>query len=918
VPYTPREAAASADSINTYDAFALGPGTYSASASLTCSDTLTCCLCAIKGVTGPIVQSASLAEPTGTYSSISKAFGSNNTAGNCIIVSVEFFELAFPFFEPVTAACTDTQGNTYSEIQFARALSSNEHFIGTFIAFGVAAGANTVTVTFSGLGVPGQAACIAIHEYPGGTSVDAVAAGGVLGPGLNSLSIATTSAGDLLFLGIGIGSACAGSPQAVTGPLPGGWLVTDEPSLGFMDRTGYLSKKANNGHEWTLELRQRGSATIPLWIPAGDSYTPTRLMPVYLFDQTAAGGYIPVWSGLVQDFAFNMINRAGDREGTITAVSFEAVFDTIYCQPMQFVNKTCGYILTALFNAFESGCPVFLGTIQAGVTLPLFNANLGDKLSDLFDQLATTSQFAWNINPATQQLFFGTPSSLTAPFTLTNDLVLWDSVGWKVNGGDFRNHQGVKLSYDAFSHSEEYFVGAGQVNFTLMRPVEQVIGAYVTTATPNTASGSFSGQPTAGDTITVGEAAGAWQGPFHIYGSGGLIIVGGYVYEVTFAGTSGATQPNFAAYPVTGDTVGDNSVIWTNLGPAGLTTGITTYTFETALDNTQFGQILIGGTVAQTVQNTVDALNAAAPYSGIPSTLGRGLGFSLPTWENSQINAVSVTGTGFTAKQKIPGSGFIAALSSTGTAFAWSAANTSGGTSPQTSVGPNEGAWISIAVYVNGTSTTAPGLGYTTGSAAVRLATPLNSGTNLVVEYTRTDGNVIEVEDSASVAALAVITHGTGRVMQMTDQSSLGLISTSAAAGLQLAQGILAAYGVAPTEFDFKTYQPGASPGQTLTVSLASPTPAWLIALLNFGWVVLSMQAQFLIRNRTPSGLFGHYKYTLKLVNIQEIDSPLDFWERMGGGSSGGGGGAGGGPVNSSGNTGLLAAVTIDGTTVTY
>lgn len=896
--YTSRQSASSADSIDTYDALALGPGTYSASASLSCNDFLHATLLAVKGA-GPLVQSAASASASGSFSSVSLAFTNPNTAGNCIIVSLDFAAS----FVVVSATCMDSNGNTYPEIQFDH-VPGGGVFAGTFVAFGIAAGANTVTINLTGAGTPGGAIAIAISEYAGGTAVDSFDHEFLIGAGTVSLSVPTTAAGDLLYLGISISHACAGSPFDVVGPIPQGWLVTNEPSLGFQDRTGYLSKKANNGHEWTLELRERGSATIPLWIPAGDSYTPTRLMPVYLYDETVPDGYVLEWSGLIQDFEWHMVDRAGNREATITAVSWESVMDTIYCEPMQFVNQTCGFILTTLFNAFENGSPISLGVIQAGATVPLFNVNKGDKLSDIADQLATTSSFTWNIPCATQQLFFGDPNSVASPFNLTNDLVLWESVEWKVNGADFRNWQGVKGSYDAFPHSEEYFVGAGQTAFTLMRPVEQAVAAYITTATPNTATASFSGQPSPGDTITVGPAAGAWQGPSHIYALDGYIIVSGFVFQVTTAGTSGLTEPNFLANTVTGDTVIDNSVIWTCRGTATLGSIITSYEFVSALDNTQFGQILIGATLAETVQNLVDTLNASIPYGGTPATKGRGLTFSLPTWENSQVNAITVTGTGFTVTQKIPGSGNVAALSSTGTAFAWSAANTSGGTSPQTGVGPGEPAWFSIAVYAEGTSTTAPGLSYIQGSAVVNLATPLNTGTNLVVEYTRTDGNVIEVADDASIAALAAISHGTGRIMQMTDQSTLGLISTSAAALLQLAQQILAAYGVAPTSFNFKMYKPGLSPGQTLTAALASPqTPAWLVALLNGNWVIESMEAQFLIRPRTPTGLYGHYKYTVKTVNIQEIASTLDFWERMGGGGTSGGGGAGAALVATSGGT---------------
>ena len=650
-------------------------------------------------------------------------------------------------------------------------------------------------------------------------------------------------------------------------------------------------------HSFDLKLRERGTANYTLVSNPQDptsapiSYLPTMGQPIYLYDQNVSG-YALVFAGLIQDYTIRWSGITGLRYIDVSAVSLESVFDTVYAQPMQFVNQTCGAILTALFNAFENGCPVTLGTVQAGATVPLFNANLGDKLSDLFDQLATTSEFTWGVNPQTQQLFFQLPTATPAPFTIQSANVLWDSISQKFDNADYRNRQAVKLSFDAFPHSQEGFVGAGQQTFTLMRPVEQVVAAWVTTSTPNTATAAFSGQPSPGDTFSVGPAQGAWQSA-HIYGLGGVIVVSGIGFKVTTAGTSGGTQPaGFLTQTVVGDTVNDNTVIWTCQGPAGLGTGFTTYTWVTALDNTQYGQVLIGLTLAASVQNAVDALNATAPYGGTPATNGKGLTISLPTWENSQVNAISVTGTGFTVTQKIPGSGWIAGLTSTGTAFSWSAVTTSGGTSPQTAVGPNEPATLSISVYAVGTSNSDPGLSYTEGSAVVQLATPLNSGTNLTVEYTRTDGNVIEVENTAAVTALAAISHGTGKYQQSTDQSSTGLISTDAAAGLQFAQQILATFDITQQKFELQLYQPGITPGQVLTLALNSP-----LNVMNGSYLVLSIKGElvptfpYLDNPNAPNA--GHYRYTADLINVNLIGTDLAFWLGLGGGGSGGGSGGG-------------------------
>ena len=739
-----------------------------------------------------------------------------------------------------------------------------------------------------------------------------------------------------------------------------GWLVVDEPTLGPTVRSSYLflgqgAQHKGAQHSFNLQLRQRGNATYTLVsnpldpMSAPSNYLPTLFQQIWLYDQNASG-FTLVFTGLIQDFTERWVSTEGLRYIDCTAASLECVLDTIYAQPMQFVSQTCGAILSTLFNAFESGSQLSLGTIQAGPTIPLFNAQLGDKLSDLFSQLATTAQFVWGVNPQTQQIYFQLPTVTAAPFSLTSTEALWDTISDKTDGTVYRNRQAVKLSYDAFSHSMEFFIGAGQQSFTLMRPVQQATNAYVTLSTPNTATGIFSGQPNPGDTVTIGPASGVWQAG-HVYGLGGIIVVNGFVQKVTTAGTSGGTIPAFSI--VTGQTTTDNSVIWTCQGALGLGTGSDVYTFVSpipaggiwtpatayatnaqipagavvntfgfvqkattggvsgssypafstttsvttadgsvvwtcegpCLDNTQFGQAVIGSSVAATAQALADAINANAA--------SRGTTISLPTWENSQCNAISVTGTGFTLQQKAAGTGYVSQLSTTATNFAWSAGQTSGGSSPQGSVGPNEGATISISVYAQGTSTSAPALAYVEGSATVTLATPLNSGTNLNVEYTRTDGNVIEVEQTPLVTALAIVTGGTGKVQQISDQSSTGLIATSSSAGLQFAQEALAAYDVPPQDIEVQLHQPGLLPGQQLTIALNSP-----LSVLNGNNYFIEEIAAQLVPTwpylDNPNAVnAGHYRYTAKLIDIAQIASYMDFWlGNLGGGSGGGQGGA--------------------------
>ncbi len=159
--------------------------------------------------------------------------------------------------------------------------------------------------------------------------------------------------------------------------------------------------------------------------------------------------------------------------------------------------------------------------------------------------------------------------------------------------------------------------------------------------------------------------------------------------------------------------------------------------------------------------------------------------------------------------------------------------------------------------------------------------------------YYRADGGSVEVEDTASVASLALTSDGTGKIQQFTDQSTQGLISASAQALLQFAQQALAAFDTPPTELDVILYQPGILPGQLWTWALG-----FLSALLNGEWFVTEVKAEmvpvfpWMDRPQVPGA--GHYRYTIRVVDVAQLASYLDVWLGFGGGGSGGGGGLGG------------------------
>lgn len=711
--------------------------------------------------------------------------------------------------------------------------------------------------------------------------------------------------------------------------IPGAWLVINEPSTGspptgggYTDRTNYLFLGEGHQNNYTVQMRQRGQATIHLIIKGNDTYAPTRGSQVFLFDQIG-DDFVLNFSGLIQNIENQFFADSGDHFVIINAVSFESVLDTVLTTvPIQFFQMTCGEIVKELFNTFEVGAPISLGNIEDGATIELLNTNF-DTISSLLDELATSSNFIWGVNPATLQLYFQPPYTTTAPFTLTSPPpsavgfgAQFGTINWKQIGNDYRNRQAIRINPSAFSNSTNYYQGAGQLSFTLSNPATQVVNAWVTVNTPNYSVGTFTGNPSPGDTLTIefpyGNPATTWQ-PLTKFPLGAIIIdPGNFVQTVTVSEgslKSGATEPVWNE--VTGGTTTDDGLIWTCGGPQGLGTNTAfTYTFveASALDNTQFGQIVIGNTVAETVQNVQYALMAV---TGDAVTYGEGINYSLPTWENGIVNTTVLSSTEFQCTSKTPGySQGKCLFSTTSLVLSFNPTIAAGGSTPDEGLGNGQPGTITIAVGVLGTAIAAPGLAYQPGSADVSLATPLNSGSNLQVEYTRADGDTIQVENTTLVKELALITQGTGKYQAIVDYSDQ-LVTITAADALLQAQQILAAYSVVPQRVTFTTYQSGLSAGQALTISVTLPTGA--VTLINGVWVIEEINAE--IEPCELQGLcsgIGHYKSIVSCINIQQIASYLDFWKQVGGGSSVSGSGSGTALVSTGGGSTTVPGTAIE------
>ena len=169
------------------------------------------------------VQSANISSLS-SVTTLSKAFTSNNTAGDLIIVWVGWQSSI------TTAAVTDSAGNVYQPLSIVEFLNIPLR-AQIFYARNILAGANTVTLTLTG---PDPDVTLSIHEYAGVDPVnplDGEARLNNLIAGTNaqpqSGSVTTTQASDLLF-GVAYDDRSFGSETWTEGS---GWALRQSNSM---------------------------------------------------------------------------------------------------------------------------------------------------------------------------------------------------------------------------------------------------------------------------------------------------------------------------------------------------------------------------------------------------------------------------------------------------------------------------------------------------------------------------------------------------------------------------------------------------------------------------------------------------------------------------------------------------------------
>lgn len=179
-------------------------------------------------VNTPVIVQKANNVSTGSVATLAKAFGSNNTAGNTIVV-------VCGCGNGTAMTVADSAGNTYT--QAVTAPNSTTFEAAIFYAVGIVAGANVVTVTNAG-----STASMGMEIYEVSGLLQQVAAqpaqsssGTGTGTTASTSAIASSSPNSLAFLGVGVGTTA----EAVTAVTGTSWTV--DASLNTTTPSGLYS-----------------------------------------------------------------------------------------------------------------------------------------------------------------------------------------------------------------------------------------------------------------------------------------------------------------------------------------------------------------------------------------------------------------------------------------------------------------------------------------------------------------------------------------------------------------------------------------------------------------------------------------------------------------------------------------------------
>lgn len=187
----------------------------------------------------------------------------------------------------------------------------------------------------------------------------------------------------------------------------------------------------------------------------------------------------------------------------ITAVSALSRFDHLRIPARVYENMTCGEIATDLIATVGALEGIGLGAVEDGPTIERVVYDQTPML-DALRELATQAGFIFDVDD--EFLFqFHARTTVAAPVDLTDDLIRTDTTQWYTSRADFRTRQKIRINPAAFRVRRE-LIGPGddiETEFDVSRGIGQLLAVAETTATRGTVTGTFTGNPSNGQTVTI-------------------------------------------------------------------------------------------------------------------------------------------------------------------------------------------------------------------------------------------------------------------------------------------------------------------------------------------------------------------------------------------------------------------------------
>lgn len=321
-----------------------------------------------------------------------------------------------------------------------------------------------------------------------------------------------------------------------------GQLFISEPATPI-DRTtmlwdgGQLSFSSTRG--------ERGELNLELCVLPGESYEPVIGWVVQLYDPPLGEtGAQRRFIGTIEDTDDGYVGDAGLHFWALSVLSPEQFYDTQPCPVISFDDGTdVADIVTALFNSVTATpFAVSIGHITGGTALDKRSYDEKTNVWSAIKQLAVDTNQICYIDPRNIAFYFVPNGYNTAPFAIqTQDLLQNGTTPlahYKQSRSDFRNRQITPAPANILPPLNAQFDCNGLTStFTLPAIPQQILGAALTDSVAGTATGTFTGSPANGDTITINGIVYTWR----------TAIDNTVPYEVLIAGTANGNAQNLAA-----------------------------------------------------------------------------------------------------------------------------------------------------------------------------------------------------------------------------------------------------------------------------------------------------------------------------------------------------------------------------------